>query len=98
MAKSEHTPGEWRVACESGDWFVTDNDYNQLPAIEANANLIAAAPDLLAALERQLDEHKRTWLTARAEVEGEGVSACLFEAEPATIAARAAIKKARGGT
>lgn len=65
---------------------------------QENACLRRALAAGAVALERQLDAHKRTWLAARAEVEGEGVSACLFEAEPETIAARAAIKKARGGT
>lgn len=63
----------------------------------ADESACSNEPDLLVALERQLYAHKRTWLAARASVEGEGVSAVLFENEPSTIAARAAIKKARGG-
>jgi hypothetical protein len=37
------------VACESGEWFATDSDYCELECSEANARLIAAAPELLEA-------------------------------------------------
>ena len=65
---SEHTPGPWRayLLADSTSWFVNSGPSTQrneveiqLPAhwasAEANARLIAAAPDMLAALERALD-------------------------------------------
>ena len=92
MSESKHTPGPWRVGVTSdagevdviaeGGWFVAvacdsagDGD------TEANANLIAAAPDMLEALEK---------LVSRID-ETRGPTA-----DTALAAARAAIKKARG--
>lgn len=62
MSAGTHTPGPWRVG-PVDDTIVTDaagkevaaidGDYNspdEWPRMEANARLIAAAPDLLAAL------------------------------------------------
>ncbi len=60
---SKHTPGPWRIKqSDSGHWFVvsggTGNPIAQTlrkvwrTEDEANARLIAAAPDLLAALEK----------------------------------------------
>lgn len=64
------------------------------PAVqEANARLIAAAPDLLAALKDQLDGHWATWMAARAHVDGAETSKQLFEREPDVIRARALIAK-----
>lgn len=62
---SQHTPGPWaadftssavRVSAPEGSWICKINWYSQLrkamrDEAEANARLIAAAPDLLAALE-----------------------------------------------
>jgi hypothetical protein len=55
---AQHTPGPWRVA-DGGvtHWYIyRDKDEiattrHEFPNAEANARLIAAAPDLLAALE-----------------------------------------------
>ncbi len=54
---AEHTPGPWRVfplyVLEDGRFSVevrTDVHYAPVKDIEANARLIAAAPELLAAL------------------------------------------------
>ena len=66
MTKVKHTPGPWHISsddplavrAEDGDgddWEVANAvDYCGFPEIQskANARLIAAAPDLLAALER----------------------------------------------
>ena len=62
MSDSKHTPGPWVASCnEFGEWWVSaslviagvvSNDgYTQSPNIEADAHLIAAAPELLEALE-----------------------------------------------
>ena len=54
---SEHTPGPWTfkphemgtfVRCEKG--YIISGPVNERPGHEANARLIAAAPDLLEAL------------------------------------------------
>ena len=42
--------------CSSGP-LLDENDLKMRPEDEANAKLIAAAPDLLAALEQMLEEH-----------------------------------------
>ena len=35
------TEGPWDVACESGDWFLTHNDYADVVSIEDNIDYIA---------------------------------------------------------
>lgn len=81
-----HTPGPWntngaRVNSADG-YFVADVSYARRRADEifANANLIAAAPDLLAALE---------------SVEKDGVAMRGFH-EQFRAAIRSAIAKAKG--
>jgi len=55
MSGAKHTPGPWRVSgkqsirCESGNGYIAKTNWDNG---EANARLIAAAPDLLAALEQ----------------------------------------------
>lgn len=57
-----HTPGPWRMDHDGSNWMVVTDDYpemvdvwgfNGMPAVEvvANVRLIAAAPDLLEALD-----------------------------------------------
>jgi hypothetical protein len=65
---------------------------------EEQARMIAAAPELAAALKQSLAGHYATWMAARAEVEGASVSAALFEKEPEVIVARAALAKATGNS
>lgn len=90
-----HTPGPWRlrptddcevidatdaeVACICGDY----NEPDLWPLMEANARLIAAAPELLAALVGLL-------------VSDEGLAWCSPGARERQLAARAAIAKAEG--
>jgi hypothetical protein len=79
MTHNDHTPGPWH-ACRvtpNGTVHVRD-DSNNVPAIavcldargrrEANARLIAAAPELLSALQRVKDAtpQERPWLLADA--------------------------------
>lgn len=42
--------GPWTIAAESGEWWVVDQDYNELPATLEIARLQSAAPELLEAL------------------------------------------------
>jgi hypothetical protein len=90
-----HTPGPWHVAgsiivTEAGQTIAqmqlsTPRDH---PVIEkkANAHLVAAAPDLLGALEKTLFPLKTAALRGS------------YSAENAFIRAEKAIAKARGGT
>jgi len=89
---STHTPGPWRIAphskwllkIETADRVICDG-FSGSHEDYANARLIAAAPDLLAALARL--------------VESPGVNEDMLSPETiaAADAARAAIAKAQGG-
>ena len=59
MSESKHTPGPWRVRLSTPEegyycWWIYDADDREVTTVdgrdEANARLIASAPDLLAAL------------------------------------------------
>ena len=89
---SKHTPGPWRVVDswndhmvegQNGEEIIWQDGPHDTPTInEANARLIAAAPDLLAALEQLVavkDYSDRIW-------------GATFDWD----AARAAIAKAKG--
>ena len=99
-------PWELDISKASGQWFIVNrtkyvvafvapNDYMALlvkldAERKANAHLIAAAPDLLAACERVLEDLEGVgW----GEVQGREADAWLDETEKAL---RAAIAKARG--
>ena len=93
---TKHTPGPWTVGCSLDDkTSLTRGDYTVLPLpeddqIEANARLIAAAPDLLAAM--RLAAHTLDFaqsIVTRA-VDSDTVFAAL-------TAARAAIAKTEEG-
>ena len=91
--KVQHTPGPWHTAGDQGVqirsakdqiakvWTMRGNEW------KANARLIAAAPDLLAALSVVLRDVQA--------VDAEGHLADI-ELEPAMYQARAAIAKATG--
>ena len=100
---TDYTPGPWRVVTVSSsinDWVIAvvaadgtkiadDETYYPAPLDPRNAHLIAAAPDLLAALELALsdfDNYGEVWQSD----DEDGVNF------PAINAARAAIAKARG--
>ncbi len=106
MSETKHTPGPWRVIARAnerngpcvqrgrqGGFMIIGMSPE---AEDADARLIAAAPELLEALESQISEHYATWMAARADAEGAPTSHALFEQEPSTIKARAAIAKATG--
>ncbi len=89
---NKHTNGPWKVSltddtvvvdANGAEVAAIDGDYNHpdtWPVMEANARLIAAAPDLLAALEAIMSER---WYPAG-------------RSEHVSDMARAAIAKARG--
>lgn len=97
-SKTKHTPGPWVIG-QSGDLdtpiFCNGKDAinvfagetGQLQA-EANARLIAAAPEMLEALERIIDQIDST--TSRVSNNYELLHAIL-------IGARTAVAKAKGG-
>ena len=102
--KARHTPGPWETGCQLSKvqvnppgWnqpmFIADCDVAWGPSTEdekcANAQLIAAAPDLLSSLSLLLrtcqDAHRHGWVKSERE-------AIQF----AAVEAQAAIAKARG--
>jgi hypothetical protein len=110
MTKAEHTPGPWRLeASETLSAILCGEDekyesiaFLTLPNHQANARLIASAPDMLEALERAL-----SMLDALRAESGRGVEwgeedafrmGEWFEQDEiaAMDAARAAIAKAKG--
>ena len=71
---TKHTPGPWRFETQRGTsklariWTdVGDITVNTGTATSANARLIAAAPDLLAALERFINPLEKTTHDAQRE-------------------------------
>ena len=98
---SGHTPGPWTMGVmeEDGPWCVGNSECVALakmtgapgPHHEANARLIAAAPELLEALEKIASEESTTW----DEDLMEHVPVPMDEEEMAEIA-RNAIAKATG--
>lgn len=92
MTISKHTPGPWRVGI--ADWSDAGNARYELHGIKtisvADARLIAAAPDLLASLQRMLAQFESE---IRNEYEGTSMlDERLAEADHAS----AAIAKATG--
>lgn len=90
MSGAKHTPGQWRLDAltiigDSGEGQhpVAFADGPTMAISDANATLIAAAPDLLAACEALLAGHVVGFTHA--------------ERVAAIAAARAAIAKAKGG-
>ena len=91
---AEHTPGPWRVKYHESSpdqiaAVVSDHDLICAMPIDGNANarLIAASPELLAALERTVDRFERCLVRAGSDPEF---------AREAVKAARPVIAKARG--
>lgn len=68
MSETKHTPGPWIFTVENDDRYIRANGdtmmcdapyYPWCPSGDANWHLIAAAPDLLAALKKMLPEANR---------------------------------------
>lgn len=101
MSENKHTPGPWKMGKrKDGSWWISLGDFKTGPhfqgdvtveVTDADAALIAAAPDLLAALDGLLADDLEP-------VDGFGphVEACARRKAAAFAAARAAIAKARG--
>jgi hypothetical protein len=90
MTKSAHTPGPWVVheddmglSIHARDLLVAD--LVQHDEVDANAALISAAPDLLAALERLLEHGERLNIYSQAGEDAQVIAQ-----------AKAAVAKARG--
>lgn len=84
--KTQHTPGPWRTAQVDGLIRIRDGDGDHVADsyFQADSRLIAAAPDLLAALEL----FDRAVLSNRTNLSR--------EMQDAIAAARAALAKAKG--
>jgi hypothetical protein len=102
MSATPHTPGPWSTECnlpfghqprvESTAKLIAvvgNAEANCQDEWEANARLIAAAPDMLAALQRQSENIKR-WLNT-------GIPAGPAESKSISDQIDAAIAKATGG-
>ena len=107
---SKHTPGPWHIGSNmilkviNGSYFsiaeVNDWEDETVP----NARLIAAAPDLLEALELSLEEMKDDWITLDGEFgpfmqEFGDIESAIKEEHASTKTIRmaiAAIAKAKG--
>jgi len=99
MSETKHTPGPWRIELRGGDKYLYGAEpeqsalmcdmsyYPWTPDTDADWHLIAAAPDLLAALKAMLSEYGDV-----------GDESILAEDEPQhpVIMARAAVDKAEG--
>lgn len=100
--KAQHTPGPWRAFCNADGSFVVEDDNriaiisrghawpdSRLAEAKANARLIAAAPELLVALQMSvpaLEWCQKQW--ANSPQQGDGVNVLSV--------VRAAIAKAEG--
>ncbi len=109
---AQHTPGPWEIAVENPHCILAPaecglcivatlpKEGSQKPDTNANARLIAAAPELLAALIQLLEERTAADHLIRLLEDAE-----VFDAKgqptpctsPASTAARAAISLATGG-
>ncbi len=100
---TEHTPGPWLVvnikginvlmvgAGQDGSNIVADiRLHRHAPAVEANARLIAASPDLLTALEALLDETQEALLSICTDNPNDRLND-----QPVIKQARAAITRAK---
>ena len=98
---AQHTPGPWRVERQNpspttGEWMIAGTKPGYLAEVrdcgsmdvQANARLIAAAPDLLAALQA---------LVAELDGPGKPDSSDSYAPEHFVTAAKAAIAKSTNG-
>jgi hypothetical protein len=91
---NQHTPGQWKFSQETNDpeWFIVTTNHGVIVANvnanktqEANARLIAAAPELLEALEGMV-----------AYINSLETIPCISRAMQDVGKAKAAISKAKG--
>lgn len=92
----DYTRGPWEIDDrQESDWIFIEPDVAQLPKggpSPANARLLRAAPDLLAALEAHIAYEESVTATIAA------ISGEKFQEAPWLAAARKAIAKAKGQT
>jgi len=79
--ETKHTPGPWKIVRDASDFiqgvevdsgWICDTQFNSIPSCEANAKLIAAAPDLLEALQEVIkisDRNHIAWDKAKAAIQ-----------------------------
>lgn len=86
--QAKHTPGPWHLikngpatssVSASGQWIATLSTRNNIE--RANARLIAAAPELLAALKYMVAAQAMRWDAADRRVSLEQASAAIAKAE-----------------
>lgn len=92
-----HTPAPWAIAAgDNGTWRPAAADYSPLPGTLENACLMAAAPDLLEALEELITDtviaQRNMRDAAKRDPRWEG---CADAIQPRVDKARAAIAKTR---
>lgn len=95
---SGHTPGPWR---RSGDRVIQTKhltrDVWEIPRVEADLDLIAAAPELLEALEAEVAHFDQRLAEYRSVGDDSIAEVAVRHHGPRIERARAAIAKARGG-
>jgi hypothetical protein len=109
MADAKHTPGPWSYGyygcsgycVNGGGQHIATSILYKRDGGEANARLIAAAPEMLAALQALLDFHTRpagfdTAVLMDNEQFGEFLAGINTNSDEVTAQARAAIAKATG--
>ena len=99
MTQTTHTLGPWRVVSDGiSHWIeIEPNKIALIKANKADRDLIAAAPDMLAALEKIVDvmpEHEPH--DGRDGCQMNGYLPCNCAYAPAMEQARAAMNKAKG--
>ena len=102
---TNHTPGPWRSegksikAIDHGNWFTIARVESQKLTDEGNsdnARLIAAAPELLAALYETVEHLEMTMTYLPTTISGDKHTLLYSECEKRIKEARAAIMKAKG--
>ena len=108
---SKHTPGPWKFSGTAGletvrteesrhfvAWPTVTRDGQRMPSdeVEANARLIAAAPEMLAALEVARETIK-TWHEIGGPEDTAGSAWRSYQRSPEMVAINDAIAKATGG-
>lgn len=87
MTESKHTPGEWMVASSTTVYALNADGFNRFSCqvqdahtarveLEANARLIAAAPELLVACKSVIAVHAE-WIESMTGLRIAGESSCI---------------------
>lgn len=96
MTQAKHTPGPWVVREDARDWAIIGPEPSWVTGVdrrnhnaEANARLIAAAPELLAALEKVRDDLADIPLAGRPMTMEEGLRVKALWELATTLSAKA---------